>query len=284
MPRTVKGKLLLGWMPEAEALDFLLKRCVFSDEMTEQRARETWLQYKQKVDALPPRACAIPAFQKMSEAENGAAVHFRNMPRPQSQEQMNKIVKVNVGDFVVHQFFVVTERSADYTRRMRDEKERIKICLGQDPQTPAQNQVGPLTTIILPHFEYDVLARISANTLNVNLAEWPRFISAVRLNDRLLLWGGYHRSYATLSHAEPEGAVEPPLVTLITSPLTTAFLGAASNRPIVRDCVLGARPALLRDFLDDGLAMSVSIRKQRRELRIDSSTRSFHHIYVDEES
>jgi hypothetical protein len=146
-------------------------------------------------------------------------------------------------------------------------------------------QNGAVTTIKLPHWEYDIREGLAPNGQRaLNIIEWPRFISVVDKGDRLLLWGGYHRTYAFLSKMEPDGPEEPPLVTLITHPGVEAFFSANSTRPEVRDSVLSGCPALFEDFFNVDLCMEVSFKKRRREIRLDSANQKMWHGLVDDES
>jgi hypothetical protein len=283
MPKTIRAKLLLGWMPQDEALQFLDK-CVFDAPLTQTQALDIWNGYRQKVAALPKRQVAIPHFQPLNKREKIAVADFRKMPR-QIQDTIHDVVKIDPRGVAIHQFFVVTERSATYTQRMHNDRQRIKYCFGLDVQNVETTQNGNVTTIKLPHWEYDLREGQAPNGQKVlNIIEWPRFMSAVNRGDRLLLWGGYHRTYSFLSQTWPDGPEEPPLVTLITSPLSDAFFAQASSRPGVRDSVIGDVPALFSDFFDPELFMEVSFRKQRREIRFDSAAKTMWHGFVDDDS
>lgn len=265
-------------------MQFLLDKCVFDPAMTQARAAELWGAYREKVTALPKRALGVPEFLQFNKREAIAVQDFRKSPR-HILDKIHGVVKIDPRKLVLHQFYVVTERSEEYAKRMHNDKQRIKHCLGLDVQTPETSQNGAVTTVKLPHWEYDLHEGIAPNGQKVlNIVEWPRFMAAVNTGDRLLLWGGYHRTYAFLSQTEPEGPEEPPLVTLITSPASDAFFSATSARPAVRDSVLSDCPALFEDFLDANLFMEVSFRKQRREIRFDAAAKTMWHGFVDDES
>jgi hypothetical protein len=144
---------------------------------------------------------------------------------------------------------------------------------------------GKAKTITLPHWEYDLQQLPKpGGGVHVNLQEWPRLLSAVKLKDRTILWGGYHRTYALLSQTEPEGLDDPPLVSLISSPAVDAFFSNASLRPEVRAMVLGDKPAFFGDFFNDDLVMSVALRKQERQLGVDLATNVTTFGFFDAES
>ena len=91
---------------------------------------------------------------------------------------------------------------------------------------------------------------------------------------RSMLWCGYHRTYAVLvlRQAGGDAAGAAPLLTVMTGmPDVQAFF---SSPTLVRDSVFGDRPALLRDFLDEDLFISVDLRKKRAEGRIEQRRRN----------
>jgi hypothetical protein len=284
MTKTIKAKLLLGWMPRCEALHFLLNDCVFDPPMTNEAALQLWEGCRTKVAALPRRVCSTPKVFPLNKREKLAVDKFRKSPR-HTTDTIHNIVKIDPRKLVLHQFYVVTERAEEYLKVMHNDKQRIKHCLGLNEQLVETVQNGTVTTIKLPHWEYDLRQGVAPNGQNMlNIIEWPRFISAVDRGDRFLLWGGYHRTYAFLSKMDPEGPAEPPLVTLITHSGVEAFFSATSTRPEVRDSVLSDCPALFEDFFNPDLFIEVSFRKRRREVRLDSATQTMWHGLVDDES
>ena len=94
--------------------------------------------------------------------------------------------------------------------------------------------------------------------------------NAVEAGQRLLLWSGYHRTYAVLSQMSPDAqGVAPLLILMKGADLPTRFLGSASERPMVRDLVFSDRPPVFADFLNDDLCIEVDLLKQRMEVHIE---------------
>jgi hypothetical protein len=155
VPKTVEAKLLLGWMPQQEALDFLLSKCVFDAPLQEADALAIWNSYRDKVTAIGKRACVIPALQKPSLREKMAIKKLKKNPPPM-QDTLHDVVKIDPSALVIHQFYIVTDRSEDYLSKMRTETQRIKVCFGQDQQMPTVEDKGTTRIIKFPHFEYDV--------------------------------------------------------------------------------------------------------------------------------
>jgi len=269
MPKTLAAKLLLGWMPKDEAIKWL-EHCVFDKRLKYQDQVRLWEQYGEKVAKLEKPQQTAPAALEFTETEKREVDSFLNKMKSQPSGQfIRKVIKVDPRELAIHQFMVITDRSGAYAVSMTDEAQRIKHCLGIGMEFKGQQfptrQVGNLTIVELPHAEF--LLEPMPNGLNFR--ERDRYIAVVEAGNRFLLWGGYHRTYAVLSQMSPEGAGGAPLVTLIAGTADVAgFFSLRSERPTVRDAVLGERPPLFRDFFDDDLAMQVQLLKQRVEVHI----------------
>src|SRR5260370_41374997 len=128
---TVQAKLLLGWMPQREALDFLINKCVFEAPLAEADAIAIWEGYCDKVAAIGKRDCCCPDRQKLSMREKLAVTKIRKNPPPM-QDTLHDVIKIDPSVLVLHQFYVVTDHSGEYAAKMRSDAQRIKYCLGQD--------------------------------------------------------------------------------------------------------------------------------------------------------
>jgi len=148
MPKTIKAKMLLGWMPRGEALNFLLNDCVFDPPLTEAKALELWEGYRVKVAALPKRVCCVPQRLSLNKREQIAVRDFKKSPK-HTTDTIHDVIKIDPRKVVLHQFYVVTERSEQYLQRMHNDKQRIKHCLGLDIQSVETEHNGAVTTIKL---------------------------------------------------------------------------------------------------------------------------------------
>jgi hypothetical protein len=268
MPKTVKAKLLLGNMPKAEALK-TLSFCEFSQPLSENDATALWEGYRAKTNNLPLREAASPLPQQLTAKEQKIVANFmKDMKQRPTGPYLSKVIKVDPRDLAIHQFMVITERSQEYAKKMNTEENRALQCLGVGTEFRGQfpvRKVGATTIVELPHAEYIVQGMPNG----FNFIERDRYISAVEAGKRLLLWGGYHRTYAVLSQMSPDGAGGAPLLTLMTGVAeVAAFFSDRCTRPAVRDTVVGPRPALFRDFFNPDLFMEVNLRKQRYEMHI----------------
>ncbi len=270
--RTVKAKLLLGWMKKHEAID-ALNACTFDKPLSKKRAIALWKEYRDKVAALEPRdpglLTAIPFTDNEQQAVDG---HIRRIRSGPNGRYFSEVTKVQAGNLVARQFHVLTERSERFAQEMQNEGARINTCLGVGLEFNGQlvfRRVGPNRFHVdLPHPEYVIIPTQNGFQTQFRFQERDRYVLGVRTpGGRLLLWGGYHRIHALLCHMAGDAAAVAPLLTVMTGiPEVETFFARPS---FVRDTVFGDRPALLRDFLDENLFIAVNLRKRRAQGRIE---------------
>jgi hypothetical protein len=272
MPQTVRAKLLLGWMSQHEAIE-ALNGCVFDEHLSHKKAVSLWKHYRDKVANLAPRIPAPLPELALTEAEQlAAADHVRNINATPQGQFAPRVIKVHPGDLIAKQFHVLTDRSEQYAQEMQNEGNRINNCLGVGLRFKGQldfRQVSPKRIDVdLPHPEYVVTPKQVGSQTQFEFQERDRYILAIRTPScRLVLWGGYHRTHALLCHMGGDAAGVAPLLTVMTGiPEVENFLARPS---FVRETVLGDRPALLRDFLDEELFMTVNLRKRRARGRVE---------------
>jgi hypothetical protein len=274
-PSTVKAKLLLGWMNRHEALS-ALNACVFEKHLSNKKAAVLWKHCRDKVAALEPRKL-IPIPEQALTATEQALVdeHLKRLNSGPNVKFQPRVIKIHPGDLVARQFHVVTERSHQYRQQMEDDQTRINHCLGNGLASTGQAQPKQrminrkIVAIDLPHFEFTLLpGGIVNGQIQCQVYEWDRYITAFNTNEgRMVLWGGYHRIHALLCQLAGDASGGAPLITVMTGmPDVVKFLADPS---FVRDTVLGERPALLRDFLDEELFIEVNLRKKRAEGRVE---------------
>jgi hypothetical protein len=279
-PKTVPGKVLLGWMPRTEAIKVLTKLCVFEEPLAEGQASGVWEEYRDKVAKLPVRTCCQPASHAMSFAEKFEIKRFLKMVRRRNGQNVVRVTKIEPHCLVVHQLQIALHRAEMHATSLGSAKLRARTCLGFGLEEPVgRPRVVSGTTILeLPHGEFFVTFQPGGR---LQLTEAARFISIADLGDRTLLWAGYHRAYAVASQTVPEGTVRVLLATLIEGD-ADRFLGPDSDRPEVRDMVRGERPALFSDFFDSNLCMAANLRKQHPQLHVSSQSPTAKMVWVDE--
>ena len=274
MPQTVKARFLLGWMEQREAMD-ALKACVFNPPLNSKKKSAIWKHFRDKVTALAPRNITPIVEQPLTATETLIVQqHLAQLNASPKAAFHPTIIKIHPGDLIARQFHVVTERSHLYSQQMQDDLTRINHCLGiglgcNGQQFPTRLINSKILAIDLPHFEFTLLpVGIVNGQIQCQAVEWDRYITAFRTDQgRMVLWGGYHRTYALLCQLAGDASGGAPLITVMTGmPDVVNFL---TNPSFARDTVLGDRPALLRDFLDEELFIEVNLRKRCAQGRVE---------------
>ena len=255
-------------MPKNEALR-VLKNCYFEKTLNERAATKLWRDYRDKVLALPQRDPGQLQRLALTECERLAIeAHVQRLRSGPNGCYFEEVIKVHPGDLIAHQLDVVTDQCQKYGLSMQDEQLRINAFLGVGLEfngAPRPRQTSRhCTDLDLPHFEF--VPRITPQ--GIDFKERDRYVQIVSTpNDRLLLWGGYHRTHAVLCQLAGDAAAVAPLLTKMRgAPDVDAFFSRPSPR---RDAVLGERPPLLRDFFDPDLFITVNLRKFRAVGRVE---------------
>ncbi len=117
--------------------------------------------------------------------------------------------------------------------------------------------------IRVPHMEF---CFVFIPKEGFQIQELARHVSVTAYGDRMILWAGYHRSYARMTSANPE-AIERSLLAVLTTDADFVLSPDSPNHGL-RAMVRGLRPPLFADFLDERFFMDVRLRKKRFELQI----------------
>ena len=278
--KTLRGKLLLGWMTKKEALAFLTGEAV--PPLAEEEAIKLWESYCQRVAALGNRGCQKPANAAHNLKEKLAADRIVKASRKNGERNVKGLIKVDPLNLVVHQLRIFEERAEPYVDLVSDPITKVKTCLPPLPvgrQLPTK-RVGGKTIIELPHGEFRI---VPGPNKKLEIQELAHHVAINAFDDRLLLWAGYHRTYAVTlaSQANPE-EIERLVPAVLTTDADDAFLCALAGFSEKRDMVRGACPALFRDFFDPDLCLSINLRKQRRQIESDLTQTSM--VWVDDDS
>jgi len=282
MPGIVQAKLLLGWMEETEAINWLLREYRGNTLFTEESAKALWNEYRKKVAALQPRVCTPPvciAGRKHNEQyeENCFLQKFAKDPT------ILRVVKLDdLSKLVVHQLMIVLPQSANYLTAMQDERKRVRTALGRGLNFtgihPKARRRGNLLIKPVPHAEFAVT---TADNLDFALRELNRHIAVKEYNGRMLLAAGYHRAHIAMYRNVPEDIVLPLFAAVEAD--ADGFFSVGSKVPFKRDLVLGPCPPLLGDFFDESLCIELPLRKCRVEMSVDLKTRKWERLWVDDE-
>src|SRR5947209_15294388 len=100
MPKTIKAKLLLGWMPEEEAMK-ILNNCVFDPPLTEAQKRELWQSYVGKTNAIQReyQAPKRKAYQLSEKIEIGK--FLKKMKNPPYGHLFSDVLKLDPSQLII---------------------------------------------------------------------------------------------------------------------------------------------------------------------------------------
>src|SRR4051794_14726532 len=108
---TITAKVLLGWLDRDSAVRFLTTECVTNPALTPGEAEAIWQPFHDRVEALPERPREVPTEYKLNKSQKKHAKEFAKTA-PKVDANFRRIVKVDLMGLAVHQYLVVTERSA----------------------------------------------------------------------------------------------------------------------------------------------------------------------------
>jgi hypothetical protein len=263
MGATLNALLLLGWMERQDALDYLLKGCVFDPPLTEPEAEARWNEYRQRVQALPERHPQPPQRFPIPAGNRGYVTDFLRRFRRAGTDVID-VINVNPMELVAYQLYVVMDKADEHQNRPVSWARRTLVLDRPVCQLPMRIEDGAIK-FSLPHGEH----MFAFQNGSFQIQQGAGFVSVVDLGGgRLLLKAGYHRSFAFARAAvnEPEARDKCELVALTTS--LPPQLEVAFPHQGLRTTVLGSRPPLFSDFFDVDLAMTVRLRKKKYEAHL----------------
>jgi hypothetical protein len=272
-PSTLDCRVLLGWMQPEEAVPFLLNECVTEPATAPDWAERTWKTFRSRVERLPVRPGAAPRLGVLDQQDIDAQLEFAR--RHPEAIDVKGFVRVDPLDLQVHQLQIVTDPALVYP----DQLERagwLRTALPERDSNTAirwraeQNQL----VFELPHGEF-VLTAPAPPDARMQIAPLPAYVSVARLEDRMLLVNGYHRTFAWLSALRLLKG--PSARTQLLFPLSTTLPFSSPPDPAIRERLLGPRAPTFADFFDDELALCVRTRRNKHyEMRVQVEIRGVH--------
>jgi hypothetical protein len=279
MTETIRAKLLIGWMSEAEAVDLLMNECVFDKPLTRAEAVQIHQTYVAKVIALEPRPALAPENKALTFGEKNAVNNLIKRAKKNGGAHIKGWKKIDPLGLVVHQLFVALGVAEKYASEMGNPQRACRKTLGLGAPIPQykESRQGNILIIDLPHGEFNLGYDPKTNQYIVQ--ENARWTTVHAFGDRLLLWAGYHRTYALLSNQTYPEDTERLLLSVLTTE-AERLLGAASDRPDRRTWLLGERPPLFADFFDEDLCMTVVLRKGFWRFEVNTTTRQARKLWI----
>ncbi len=262
MPNTLDGILLLGWMEKAEAVSWLQGNCWFDPQLSQQQGEDIWEKYRAAVEALAnPRQLALPQRKAISLSEQ---MHVKKFLARHKGPEVLDVWNIDPRNLVIYQFYVAVDRSDHHAKTFG--KGWAETCLQIDrlgSPLPIRSE-GNIIKLTLPHAEHGLMIQPDGA---FRIQQGAGFISLCQINGRTILKSGYHRSFAAARAMNAPDAKDTSLLVALTA---TAPPQLSAQLPMqgLKAVVLGSRPPLFSDFLDDSLAIKVKLRKKKYEAHI----------------
>jgi hypothetical protein len=253
MPNTLDGIVLLGWMEKSDAVTYLLEHCWFEPQLTQPQAEELWEKYHAAVQALADRTIQPP---KRKPIPPSAQVHVKKF--------LAKHLNLDPRGLAIYQFYVALDRSDQHAKTIK--RGWAETCLQIDrpgSHLPIRSE-GNAIKISLPHGEHGLMVQEDGA---FRIHQGAGFISVCQLDGRMLLKAGYHRSFAAARAMNALDANDTSLLVALTA-TAPPQLSAALPTQGLKAVVLGSRPPLFSDFVDDSLAMKIKLRRKKYEAHI----------------
>ena len=277
---TLRGRLLLGWMPRDEAVRFLTTDCVFDPPIDAAAAEALWAEARARVDALAIRPIAVVQPLGLSTAEAGHQANFLGFMRSIGVGDVLGLRKVDLRGLVARQYYVVTERAESYAQRLQTPRawldEMLPTSTAPKQLQAKSQQTGnkTYTEFDVPHAEF-MFGPVQNPAGMFSAQEFLRHVTVMDGADRTYLWAGYHRCFARMASAPP-AAVPSAVVAVATNVLVTpAPTIAADGEQTIMGVdplgLFGAKPPLFGDFFVEGLFMDVNLRKKRYQLQVHAN-------------
>lgn len=274
--KTVGGRILVGWMDEAVAVDFLLNLCVFDPPIDDARARQIWRDYRARAQSLPARPPVSCGNLGLTIPEIAHANKFKKHLNSIGSNTVLDIAKVEIKQLYVIQYYVVIDKASEYAAKNKDSAMWLNECLptcipnSQFIWNQAYDISGATAFFDLPHAEF-----LYAGDQNAmfGLRELQRYVTVKDNGQRTYLTAGYHRMFARVL-AAPMATVPKATVAVALNDLPCPPL--VPNAPILTTPVAdtfdpwGTKPALFADFFTDGLFMDVRLKKKRYQLQVSA--------------
>jgi hypothetical protein len=260
-------------MSRDQAVQYLRQECVFDEPLSDEGPAAIWARYNDAVRELGTRNVRVPAQLEMNSQERRSADAFLDFFKRQMQiPSILDVVKIDPRDLVVRQFYVITQQSNTYATEVCTAAGWARHCLPTALPTPKSVKIFSgmnAVNIEVPHGEF--FFTHNAQTGKFEISEYLRHVSVSRFaaHERMLLWAGYHRSYARMASTVPEAMVRSALMVLTTDGTFETSPGATDQG--LRAIICGDTPPLFADFFDERLVMKVKLRKKRFELRVRSA-------------
>ena len=256
--RDTDGVVLLGWKTRDRALALLQQECEFDPPLTDDAAERLWARYRERVNGLRGRRLDAAAPLAFTGEEDRVVAGFL-LDTSRHSGSIREVIKVDPLTLVAHQLEITTGRSRSISQRLETAMDWAAECLCPGPSSvpPSIRHAPNSVDVDLPHGEWALLFDAK---LGLVLGEAARCITVTAIGRHLVLWSGYHRTYASARcRAEGERTVLAAVVNDVLNP---------ARRSCGLRAVQSDNPPLFADFFSPDLACPVRFRAKRFTMQI----------------
>jgi hypothetical protein len=213
--------------------------------------------------SMPHETVGLPRVPCGSKFKLRHYPRFLSFARRQAggTPQIQSVVKIDPRGLVCQQFLITLDQANAYVNNIRAESWSVDHCLTIDTALAGINfaEVPNGWNFNLPHGEF----MFAFNGQVFGVTECAPYVSVSFIKGRTVLWTGYHRCYARAANADP-AMMDSSVLAVVTTKGDEALAG---NQPL-RNQLLGDRPPVLGDFLDERLCLEVEVRRKRYQLQV----------------
>jgi len=253
------GVVLLGWKTRDRAMALLQQDCHFDPPLTDDAAEELWARFRERVNGLRGRPLGQP-LHRLPASDEGRIIAAFMQDTSRHAGAVQRVIKVDPFALAVHQLEITIGRSRSISERLHTATDWAAECLCPAPSSvaPPIRHAPNCVDVDLPHGEWALLFDPRHGLI---LGEAARCITVTTIGPHLVLWSGYHRTYAAAGwRREHERTI------------LAAVVNGLGSHPPAQSCGLravnGDHPPIFADFFNPDLALPVRFRAKRFTMQI----------------
>jgi len=283
IPTFRKGRALLGFMTEQDALNFLKGVCVVEDENELQAYHAKWASVSNYVKALQPRSLSSLARTEISVENSNYIQDLVEQDLFKQMFHINYAIReVEIERVVVFQRYIDTEYAGQLASKMKDNENFVlEACLPlefrQALEVSFDEAVAGVTfSSLSPKLVLAGMHVVGPGGVDITVGGRPvqqpgvlfligtqvNYVQISQYDGRYFLKNGYHRAYAALL----SGRTRIPAI--VSDVQDFGEVGAMNPAFFPRELLMSEAPPVLQDFLNDEVAIDVKMRPLRRVIRI----------------
>lgn len=267
--QTYDGIVLLGWMTQEDALQYLKEDCIFDPPLSDKEATLLWEKYRSEVETLGTRSIQAPERIPITDLASIELINYF-LKIYKFDPSVLDVIKIDPLQLLIRQFDIVL----DVAKRHVDEvgAHWVENALLPKPSPFPESfsiRAAPNSIDIkVPDGEWVL---VFDQEKGLMITQRSKYVNVFAFDQRMLLWAGYHRVYAKVqNHLSKDQAI----IVALTKPIEAETLFASNLlNPRLKDLLLSDCPPLFKDFFNERLVLKVKLRKKRYELWIRGQIR-----------